>query len=356
MLGELGINLGPLLAGAGIAGIALGFGAQSLVKDCITGIFMLIEDQFGVGDVVDVGEASGVVEAVSLRSTRLRDVNGTVWHVPNGEILRVGNKSQQWARAVIDMPVAARRRRPPGRAGAHRVADELVQRPGVGGRVLEAPRCSASSPSAPTASSCGCMVKTKPAEQWAVMRELRVRLKEAFDAEGIPLPRRPPTRSPVADAATRRRTRRLEEGVSGASVTSTANALALLEDEVAMRPASRRSPSARRRAAIRSAVSRTTARSTSVRIDRFASDFALRISDSAAAVAARTSGSPPPASGGAGQAERWIEPSPARHHDQTSSVTNGRNGANSLRIVSRATPSVAAADAAPGARRRRPGP
>jgi small conductance mechanosensitive channel len=106
VLAEFGINLGPLIAGAGIAGVALGFGAQSLVKDFLSGIFLIIEDQYGVGDIVDVGEASGVVEAVTLRSTRLRDVEGTVWHVPNGQILRVGNKSQEWARALVDVSVA----------------------------------------------------------------------------------------------------------------------------------------------------------------------------------------------------------------------------------------------------------
>src|SRR5919106_1695359 len=102
----LGYPIGPLLASAGIAGIALGFGAQNLVKDFLSGIFMLLEDQYGVGDVVDVGVASGVVEAVTLRITRLRDVEGTVWHVPNGQILRVGNKSQLWARSLIDVAVA----------------------------------------------------------------------------------------------------------------------------------------------------------------------------------------------------------------------------------------------------------
>ena len=108
----LGISLGPLIAAAGIAGVALGFGAQSLVKDFLSGMFMLMEDQFGVGDVIDTGVASGsgmvtgTVEGVSLRTTRLRDIDGVVWHVPNGAILRVGNKSQQWARAVVDVPVA----------------------------------------------------------------------------------------------------------------------------------------------------------------------------------------------------------------------------------------------------------
>ena len=105
-LGEFDINLGPLIAGAGIAGIALGFGAQTLVRDFLSGIFMLVEDQYGVGDIVDLGDASGVVEEIRLRTTRLRDVHGVVWFIPNGEIRRVANKSQQWARAVLDVEVA----------------------------------------------------------------------------------------------------------------------------------------------------------------------------------------------------------------------------------------------------------
>jgi len=94
ILGELGLNLAPLLASAGIAGIALGFGAQSLVKDCITGLFMLVEDQYGIGDVVDLGDVSGSVERINLRTTALRSDDGTIWYVPNGEIRRVGNRSQ----------------------------------------------------------------------------------------------------------------------------------------------------------------------------------------------------------------------------------------------------------------------
>ena len=107
ILGEVGIELGPLLAGAGILGIALGFGSQTLVRDFLSGMFILIEDQFGVGDIVNLdNETSGTVEAVSLRTTRLRAVDGTVWHVPNGEIRRVGNQSQHWSRALIDIEVA----------------------------------------------------------------------------------------------------------------------------------------------------------------------------------------------------------------------------------------------------------
>ncbi|MDQ3721987.1 MAG: mechanosensitive ion channel family protein, partial [Actinomycetota bacterium] len=95
------------MAGAGIVGIALGFGAQSLVKDFLSGMFILVEDQFGVGDIVDLDQqTSGAVEAVSLRTTRLRAVDGTVWHVPNGDIRRVGNKSQHWSRALLDIEVA----------------------------------------------------------------------------------------------------------------------------------------------------------------------------------------------------------------------------------------------------------
>src|SRR6201999_1274867 len=107
ILGSVGIELVPLIAGAGIIGAAIGFGSQSLVKDFLSGIFILIEDQFGVGDIVPLdGETSGVVDAVSLRTTRLRSVDGTLWHVPNGEIRRVGNQSQHWSRALIDIEVA----------------------------------------------------------------------------------------------------------------------------------------------------------------------------------------------------------------------------------------------------------
>jgi small-conductance mechanosensitive channel len=105
ILGDLGINLAPLLASAGVVGIAVGFGAQNLVRDYLSGIFMLLEDQYGVGDVITIGDATGTVETVTLRITRMRDVNGIVWHVRNGAIEQVGNESQGWARAVIDFPV-----------------------------------------------------------------------------------------------------------------------------------------------------------------------------------------------------------------------------------------------------------
>ncbi|MEO7429756.1 MAG: mechanosensitive ion channel family protein, partial [Acidimicrobiales bacterium] len=129
ILGELGINLGPLVASAGIAGLAIGFGAQSLVKDFLAGMFILIEDQYGVGDIIDAGEATGTVEAVTLRSTRVRDVNGTMWHIPNGQIARVGNMSQQWARALLDVSVAYGADIDVAQATIKRTADDLWRDP-----------------------------------------------------------------------------------------------------------------------------------------------------------------------------------------------------------------------------------
>src|SRR6266542_6364311 len=105
VLGEVGVNLAPLLASAGVVGLAIGFGAQNLVKDFLAGLFMLLEDQYGVGDVIDVGDVSGAVEAIGLRITTIRDVRGVLWYIRNGEIVRVGNKSQGWAMVVVDVPI-----------------------------------------------------------------------------------------------------------------------------------------------------------------------------------------------------------------------------------------------------------
>jgi small conductance mechanosensitive channel len=106
ILSEFGIAIGALAAGAGILGAALGFGSQSLIRDFLAGLFIVVEDQFGVGDTVDLGTASGVVESIRLRVTQVRDSEGTVWYVRNGEILRVGNQSQGWSRIILDLPLA----------------------------------------------------------------------------------------------------------------------------------------------------------------------------------------------------------------------------------------------------------
>lgn len=185
VLGELGVDLGPLLAGAGIIGVALGFGSQSLVRDFLSGLFILVEDQFGVGDIVDVGEASGVVEAVSLRTTRLRSVDGTVWHVPNGEIRRVGNMSQHWSRALLDVEVAYATDIDHAKTVIKRVADAVwKERP----EVLEEPEIWGVENLGPSGVVIRLVVKTRPSEQWDVSRDLRQRLKAAFDEEGIEIP------------------------------------------------------------------------------------------------------------------------------------------------------------------------
>jgi small-conductance mechanosensitive channel len=188
VMGELNINLGPLIAGAGILGVAIGFGAQSLVKDVISGVFMLIEDQYGVGDVVDVGEAVGTVEEVGLRTTRLRGVDGTLWFVPNGEIRRVGNMSQLWARAVLDIDVAYDTDIEHASTVMKQIADELWHEAIVEATILEEPAVLGVQNFGADAVAIRLSVKTDPSEQWAVGRLLRRRLKDAFDAEGIEIP------------------------------------------------------------------------------------------------------------------------------------------------------------------------
>jgi small conductance mechanosensitive channel len=191
ILAELGVNLGPLIAGAGIAGVAIGFGAQSLVKDFLSGIFMLVEDQYGVGDIIDAGVANGTVEAVTLRTTRLRDVNGTVWHIPNGTILRVGNMSQQWARALLDVEVAPDTDLDAAQATIKRVADGLWEDPDWSSRILEEPEVWGVERWNPEGIVLRSVVKTRAAEQFKVLRELRRRLVLAFREAGIEMPQPP---------------------------------------------------------------------------------------------------------------------------------------------------------------------
>jgi small conductance mechanosensitive channel len=185
ILAELGVDLAPLLAGAGVAGLAIGFGAQSLVKDFFAGIFILLEDQYAVGDIVDLGEATGVVENVSLRTTRLRSVDGIVWHVPNGEILRVGNMSQHWSRALLDIEVAY----DTDLTKAKRLIAEIAgayaaEEPDI----LEQPEVWGVEQLAASAIVIRLVVKTTPSEQWRISRELRERIKRGFDEGGIEIP------------------------------------------------------------------------------------------------------------------------------------------------------------------------
>jgi len=184
VLGELGIDLAPLLASAGIAGIAIGFGAQNLVKDFLAGLFMLLEDQYGVGDVVDVGETSGTVEAVGLRITTIRDARGVVWYVRNGEIARVGNKSQGWALVIVDVPV--------GFAGVEEAAEVLrtaaaglAEDPQWTDDIIDAPEVLGVEHITVDGAVLRTAVKTASDAQWRVGRELRRRLTEALERAGI---------------------------------------------------------------------------------------------------------------------------------------------------------------------------
>lgn len=188
ILGEVGINLGPLIAGAGIAGVAIGFGAQSLVKDFLSGIFMLIEDQYGVGDVVDLGLATGTVEAVNLRSTRLRSADGTVWHVPNGGIVRVGNKSQDWSRALLDVTVAYDADIRRASEVIKQVADEMAEDDAWKDDILEEPEVWGVEHVRDGAVVIRLVLKMRPGAQFKLMRELRLRIKEALEQAGIAVP------------------------------------------------------------------------------------------------------------------------------------------------------------------------
>ena len=188
VLGELGVQLGPLLAGAGIVGVAVGFGAQNLVKDFLSGIFMLIEDQYGVGDVIDAGPATGTVEGVSLRTTRLRDIKGNVWHIPNGYIDRVANKSQEWSRSLLDIPVSYFTDTDRASEVIKRVADDTWRDPDWSEEILAEPELWGVEDLGSDAVMIRLVVKTRPSAQWRVSRTLRSRIKAAFDAEGIEIP------------------------------------------------------------------------------------------------------------------------------------------------------------------------
>jgi small conductance mechanosensitive channel len=187
-MAEIGLNLGPLIAGAGIVGIALGFGAQNLVRDFVSGVFMLAEDQYGVGDVIDAGPATGRVEGVSLRTTRIRDVDGTVWHMPNGEITRIGNKSQQWARAVLDVDVAYDTDIALAKEVIKTTADAMWRDEAGATTMLEEPEVWGVENLGADGIAIRLVVKTAPNEQLAVERELRGRVKEALDQAGIEIP------------------------------------------------------------------------------------------------------------------------------------------------------------------------
>jgi small conductance mechanosensitive channel len=185
VLGELGINLGPLIAGAGIAGVAIGFGAQNLVKDCVSGLFMLIEDQYGIGDAVDLGVATGSVEKITLRTTVLRGQDGTVWHVPNGEVRRVGNRSKLWSVAVLDVIVSYHADLDATRRVIHDAATAVVESEQFAGSVLAAPEILGVESVSPENVTLRLLVKTDPGAQFGLQRALREAIKHGLDEAHI---------------------------------------------------------------------------------------------------------------------------------------------------------------------------
>jgi small conductance mechanosensitive channel len=185
VLGDLDINLAPLLASAGVVGVAVGFGAQSLVRDYLAGIFMLVEDQYGVGDVITVGDATGTVENVTLRLTRLRDVNGIVWHIRNGGIEVVGNESQGWARAVIDFPVPFEADLTTIRSLLMQTGETMWNDPVWRAVMLEPPEVWGAQEISSEEVTMRIVAKTAPLRQWEVEREMRARVKAALHEAGI---------------------------------------------------------------------------------------------------------------------------------------------------------------------------
>jgi small-conductance mechanosensitive channel len=168
-----------------VLGVALGFGAQNLVRDYLSGILMLVEDHYGVGDTINVGDATGTVEAMSLLTTRLRDVNGVVWHIRNGTIESVGNESQGWSRAVIDYPVPYGEDLARIRLLMEEAAGSLYRERGWRKVMLEKPEVWGAQELSSQEVTMRIVAKTAPMRQWEVARELRARVKSALDAAGV---------------------------------------------------------------------------------------------------------------------------------------------------------------------------
>jgi len=188
VLAQLNINITPLLASAGVVGVALGFGAQSLVKDYLSGIFLILEDQYGVGDVVDLGPVVGTIEDVTLRVTQLRDMSGVVWYVRNGEIVRVANRSQGWTLAVVDIPVRYSEDLDKVRTIVEAVATDLDEDPHYDTMLLDKPSFAGVESVSGDSVTVRVTAKAMPQKQVAVTRILRERLKVTFDRAGLSVP------------------------------------------------------------------------------------------------------------------------------------------------------------------------
>jgi small conductance mechanosensitive channel len=188
ILAILDIPLVPVLASAGVGGIALAFGAQSLVKDFLSGIFMIMEDQYGVGDLVDTGDIKGTVEDVGLRVTRIRDATGTIWYIRNGEILRLGNQSQGWSTAIVDVPVAVDENPSKVIALLEQVAQDAEDAEELSSELLEKPNVVGVNSVTATTMTIRMIAKTLPNQHWAIQRWLLERSVSALAAAGVRSP------------------------------------------------------------------------------------------------------------------------------------------------------------------------
>lgn len=188
VLAQIGLNLAPLLAGVGILGLAISFGAQSLVKDFITGFFILAEDQFGVGDVVTIAGLSGAVESLSLRVTTLRALDGAVHVIPNGQIDKVTVASKEWSRSVVDVEISYRADLDHALAVISDEANALTKALGWSWRIVGPPEVTGVEALGASGIMVRVLFKTLPKEQWGVGREFRRRIKLRLDAEGIDIP------------------------------------------------------------------------------------------------------------------------------------------------------------------------
>ncbi len=188
ILGELGIELGPLLAAAGIGALAFGLGAQGLVKDVINGFFIILENQYRIGDVIEVTGVSGLVESVNLRKTVLRDLEGKVHTVPNGEIKIVSNLSKAWSRSVLDVPISYREDADRVIGLLNEIGGQLSQEEPLKSAILEPLQVLGIERFGESQMTVRLLVKTVPLRQWDVARELRKRIKKRFDEQGIEMP------------------------------------------------------------------------------------------------------------------------------------------------------------------------
>jgi len=188
ILPELGVDIVPLVAGLGIAGFALGFGAQYLIRDLIAGIFIILENQYRVGDVVRVADIGGLVEAITLRKTVLRDLDGIVHHVPNGEIRAASNFTRHFARVNLNVSVAYDTDLDHAISVVNRVGKELAEDAKWRKVIKSPPQVLRVDNLGDSGIDIKILGDVKPMEQWAVMGELRLRIKKAFDAEGIEIP------------------------------------------------------------------------------------------------------------------------------------------------------------------------